>query len=151
MINWSACKTYLTPYEQLTIDAYTTSKESMLSYLNAAYLSGRIGKKKLATKEWDMSNDILYLNIYLYLMKFKIEQDKRNGVLKTANEYHDDFKIDCIRDHFNCMVVGTGLEAFDIDKLTETYGVSKKYINAITQGGINYMAIELGDVIFTIV
>lgn len=151
MINWSSCKTYLTSYEQLTIDAYTTSKESMLSYLNAAYLSGRIGKNKLATKEWDMSNDILYLNIYLYLMKFKIEQDNRNGVLKTANEYHDDFKIDCIRNHFNCMVVGTGLEAFDIDKLTETYGVSKKDINAITQGGINYMAIELGDVIFTIV
>lgn len=151
MINWSSCKTYLTSYEQLTIDAYTTSKESMLSYLNAAYLSGRIGKNKLATKEWDMSNDILYLNIYLYLMKFKIGQDNRNGVLKTANEYHDDFKIDCIRNHFNCMVVGTGLEAFDIDKLTEAYGVSKKDINAITQGGINYMAIELGDVIFTIV
>ena len=141
----SSCKTYLTAFEQLTIDGFLTSKGSLISYLNAAFNQGRIGKKKLSTKEWDLSNDVLYFNIYLYLMKLKIQEDNRNGKLKTANEYHADFKIDCIRKHFNCMVVGTGLEAFDIDKLLKTYGVDKDSINAVKLGGIGYMALEIDD------
>jgi len=83
----------------------------------------------------DLLNDFLYLHSYLAIIRQVRINDALNssdGKDQGSAYYREEYKIDCIREHFYCRGV-------NINKLLEEENLGKK---ESTHDGINYMIIE---------
>lgn len=125
-------------YEWLVLDLTDLLESDIISIINSAYTYDEQGKDSLANEKWDLLNDIIYLNVYLTIIKQDTLIKLSNGEEIDFDDFNETWKIDCIRKHFAC-------SNFDIDPILEVFGFVRS-----GNDGIDYMSISLGTNIWEI-
>ncbi len=124
--------------ESITLDMYTQVETILKSYIDKASKLDNYGNSDKATIVWDYGNKLVYLVVYLFIVRERILKDYKNCELKTLSEYKEIYKLDCIKKTFNCFKV-----PFDVSDLYEIFGVGSSF----GFEGIDYMSLEIDETI----
>lgn len=136
-INFCQIKELL-PEEGITLDSYNEVQTIINNYSTLGIKLDQYGETEKANTNWENANKVIYLVLYLSIIRQRILKDFKNCKLQTLQEYKDIYKLDCIKKEFSCLSI-----SFNVDTLYNIYGVG------ITPGfdGIDYMAIETDNTI----
>lgn len=124
-------------YEKTFKDIFLVLKDQFLGHLAAFYKYESIGNKKKAKKALLCVNKIMFLQMYVLLIKVDIESKLGAGICLEKDYLEKNYNFTCIRDTFICIGI-------DFDKVLGAAEIPK------TLEGIGYMAIEEGCEIFEI-
>lgn len=136
-INFCQIKDLL-PDESLTLDSYNEVENIINNYSTLAIKLDQYGETDKANTNWEDANKLIYLVLYLTIIRQRIFKDFQNCTLQTLQQYKDIYKLDCIKKEFSCLSI-----PFNVDNLYNIFGVG------ITPGfdGIDFMAIETDSTI----
>lgn len=123
--------------EQITFDMYSQVQEIISTYINKGIKLDEYGYSKKATPIWEYGNKVVYLVVYLTMVRERILKDLANNELEEYSFYADLYKLDCIKKTFSCFSI-----PFNVEDLYAVYGVSS---SNFSYDGISYMTINDED------
>lgn len=120
--------------EQLTIDSYEELESNLKYYIDKVYKLDTYGRTKESNKNIKVGLHLIYLNIYLNIVRSAILNDIQTCNKKSFDDYKKQYKLDCIKKHFACLDKGV-----DIDNLLSIYNLtSSTFFTGISSMAIGY-------------
>ena len=92
---------------------YDEADSSLNSILEKLYKDEIFG---FGESNYDTIGEIMYLFVYLMLIRYKIQEDAGNGEQGTVEEYAEEYELECIRKSFMC-------KGIDVTPMLRVFGL----------------------------